>query len=173
MGLSYPANAGWRLWALGKAGRADTIVNDLRNRWAKMDSVILNNTLQEGWTAKKDGGSQWSHCPVAPLYVLFMNIVGIRPLEPGFERCEIRPQLADLGDLELTAHTVRGAIHFQAKGILGNREIVITMPERIRGELVLPEREEIQLEAVEENQLPGYQRYRLKPGDNRLYLKSV
>ena len=28
MGFSYPANAGWRLWALGKGGRADVIVKD-------------------------------------------------------------------------------------------------------------------------------------------------
>ncbi|MGC9326501.1 MAG: alpha-L-rhamnosidase N-terminal domain-containing protein, partial [Candidatus Hinthialibacter sp.] len=107
MGLSYPANAGWRLWALAKAGRADVIVNDLRSRWATMDSVILNNTLQENWTVAKDSGSQWSHCPVAPLFVLYMNLAGIRPLEPGFTRCEIRPQLAGLGDLTLTARTVQ------------------------------------------------------------------
>ena len=47
MGLSYPANAGWRLRALARGGRADVVVKDLRERWATMDSVRLNNTLQE------------------------------------------------------------------------------------------------------------------------------
>ena len=84
MGFSYPANAGWRLWALGAGGRADVIVDDFRRRWATMDSVRLNNTLQEDWKAVPDSGQQWSHCAVAPLYVLYMSLLGLRPLEPGF-----------------------------------------------------------------------------------------
>ena len=82
MGLSYPANAGWRLWALAKLGRVDVVLRDLRTRWATMSSVIHNNTLQEEWQAKPDTGDQWSHCPVAPMYVLFMDICGIRPPGP-------------------------------------------------------------------------------------------
>ena len=53
MGFSYPANAGWRLWALARAGGTDVIVKDLRERWAPMDSVRLNNTLQEDWKASR------------------------------------------------------------------------------------------------------------------------
>ena len=81
MGFSYPANAGWRLWALGKGGRADVIMKDFRERWATMESVKLNNTLQENWHA-----GRWSHCPVAPLYVTYMSLAGIKPLEPGLRR---------------------------------------------------------------------------------------
>jgi len=112
MGLSYPANAGWRLRALGKGGRADIIIKDFRERWATMDSVKLNNTLQEGWKTRSDTGHQWSHCAVAPLYVTYQSLAGIRPLEPGFKRVELRPQLADLEELEFIAHTVRGRCIF-------------------------------------------------------------
>ncbi|MFN8006000.1 MAG: alpha-L-rhamnosidase N-terminal domain-containing protein [Terriglobia bacterium] len=84
MGLSYPANAGWRLWALAKGGRADVVVNDLRSRWTEMESVKLNNTLQEHWHAIPDSNSQWSHCSIAPLYVAIMSLAGIRPMEGGF-----------------------------------------------------------------------------------------
>lgn len=162
MGLSYPANAGWRLWALGKAGRVDVILNDFRKRWATMDSVILNKTLQEGWTAKKDGGSQWSHCPVAPLYVTVMNLAGIRPLEPAFKRCEIRPQLGDLEELTLSDRTVQGTIHFHAKGKPGNRELTLTIPAGCQAELLLDCREKLGLERVkEEGQLS---RYRVESG---------
>ena len=58
MGFSYPANAGWRLWALAKEGRADVIVADLRRRWATMASVKENNTLPEDWEARPDSGQQ-------------------------------------------------------------------------------------------------------------------
>ena len=44
-----------------------------------------------------------------------MEIAGIRPVAPGFAKAEIRPQLGDLADLELTTHTPRGPIVFRAE----------------------------------------------------------
>ena len=148
MGFSYPANAGWRLWALGKGGRADVIVKDFRERWANMESVLLNNTLQEDWHAKPDSGSEWSHCPVAPLYVTTMSLAGIKPLVPGFARCEIRPQVADLELLELTVHTVRGPIEFSSRGKLGSRELTLALPPGCEGELVVNKSETLTLEPM-------------------------
>lgn len=174
MGFSYPANAGWRLWALGKAGRGDVVVKDLRERWAKMPSVLLNNTLAEDWECHPDSGSQWSHCPVVPVYVMYMTVAGIRPLEPGFGRCDIRPQLADLGNLNLVANTVCGPLGFAVKGPRGQRELSITMPAGCVGELVLPASEKISLTQAPQAKLTpdlgagstpaGHVRYLLEPG---------
>jgi|GEM_PF-3930212 len=80
LGRSYPANAGWHMWALAKAGRIDQVLDEWRERWFPMASVQQNNTLQEAWRVAPDSGSQWSHIPVAPLYVLFMSVAGIQPL---------------------------------------------------------------------------------------------
>jgi len=172
MGFSYPANANWRLWALGKMGRADVIVKDLRERWATMDSVLLNNTLQEDWKVTPDSGSQWSHCPVAPLFVLYMSIAGIRPLEPGFGRCEIRPQPADLRELSLTARTVRGPLEFASKGLKGDREMTISLPPGMAGELVLPDAERVELEPAAA--VAGQRRYRLPSGKTvKLHLRHT
>ena len=145
MGFSYPANAGWRLWALGKAGESETILNDLLTRWANMESVELNNTLSENWAVRADSSSQWSHCAVGPLYILYMSIAGIRPLEPGFGKCQIRPQLADLEQLELVARTVRGDLSFAANGKLSNRSMKVTMPAGCDGRLVVDKREKLDL----------------------------
>ncbi len=162
MGFSYPANAGWRLWALGKGGRPDVILSDLRTRWWSMGSVQLNNTLQENWHAPADAGAQWSHCPVAPLYVFYMSLAGIRPLEPGFARCEIRPQLGDLEEVQLTAHTVKGPIRFESKGAKGDRRLKITLPENCEGELLVPAEEKTDLDLLGPGvQLPDRRRYRL------------
>lgn len=120
MGFSYPANAGWRLWALAKGGRADVIVADLRRRWATMGSVKLNNTLQEDWDIQPDSGRQWSHCAVVPLYIAFHGLIWLKPLEPGFKRFERRPQLGDLADLDLTAFTVLGPVSLRAGGRRGD-----------------------------------------------------
>jgi hypothetical protein len=165
MGFSYPANAGWRLWALAKGGRADVVVNDFRERWAKMESVELNNTLQEDWHATPDSGSEWSHCPVAPLYITTMSLAGIQPLAPGFRRCEIRPQLADLELLELTVHTVQGRIEFSSRGKIGSRELTLALPSGCEGELVVSSKETLRLETSAGLTTPsGLMRYRVAAG---------
>ncbi len=174
MGFSYPANAGWRLWALAKGGRADVIVADLRRRWATMASVKQNNTLQEDWTASPDCGQEWSHCPVAPLYIVYQGLLGLKPLEPGFTRYELRPQLGDLEQLDVTAFTVRGRIEARARGKSGERELVLRLPPDAAGELVLPQDEAVDLPETEGPAPAGNRRFRLAPGGTTtLRLKYV
>ncbi len=174
MGFSYPANAGWRLWALAKGGRADLITKDLREHWATMASVLLNNTLQEDWLARPDSGNQWSHCPVVPLYIIYMGLAGIRPLEPGFKRVELRPQLADLEQLELIAHTVKGPLNFSSRGKRGGRELSITLPPGCEGELILPDKENVALTSATDPAPPGSRRYRIpKSGAVALNLQFI
>jgi alpha-L-rhamnosidase len=172
IGLSYPANAGWRLWALAKAGRIDVVLNELRTRWANMDSVKLNNTLQEGWNVTPDSNSQWSHIPVAPLYVFYMNVAGIMPVEAGFKKFIFRPQLGDLNQVSLVCNTVKGPISLNSSGGLGKRKITITIPDKSEGILLLDPREKIKLTEVEYDRLPDLKAYRMKGGkEHKLNLK--
>ncbi len=86
MGVSYPCNAVWPLWALVKYRKINTVLSDLREKWGNMSSVWANNTLQEFWQAYPDEGSQWSHCAMYPLIALNQGIAGVYPLKPGCER---------------------------------------------------------------------------------------
>jgi hypothetical protein len=164
MGFSYPANACWRLWALAKCGRGDVIVADLRRRWATMASVRENNTLQEEWHSEPDTGQQWSHCAVVPLYIAYQGLMGLRPLEPGFRRFELRPQMGDLEDLELTAFTVQGPVGLSSRRNAGGRELVLQLPAGGQGELVLPAGEAVQLPDAAAPAPAGSRRYALPPG---------
>jgi len=139
MGFSYPANQGWRLWALAKHHRVDVILRELRSRWANMRSVKENNALQEDWDPPTDTAAEWSHCPLAPLYVTFMDLAGIRPLTPGFARCRIQPQLGDLPDLALTAWTPRGPIEFSAQAETGGHAVRVKLPAGCEAELAVPD----------------------------------
>ena len=65
-----------------------------------------------------------------------MGLAGIRPLEPGFARVAIRPQLGDLPDLELTAHTPRGPIAFHARA----GRATVALPTGCEGEFHSPGR---------------------------------
>ena len=140
MGLSYPANSGWRYWALAKAGFGDAVLRELREKWSNLPSVIINKTLQENWVVRADSVDQWSHMPVVPIYILFTEIAGIKPVEPGFAQCLIQPQLGDLQELELTAYTVKGPIQFRAVKIDQQHYVTVTVPRQIR--VMLPQNRE-------------------------------
>lgn len=164
VGLSYPANAIWRLWALTQGHRMDVVLHELRTRWAGMESVDLNNTLQESWTAKPDGRDQWSHCPVAPLIMLHQGIAGIRLLEPAYARFEIVPQFGDLTEVACSVQTVRGAIDFEATGKMGNRRLRLTIPRGTTAELELHESERVNLPEISRNPEQKTRRYQLQGG---------
>ncbi|MCA9419226.1 MAG: alpha-L-rhamnosidase, partial [Candidatus Omnitrophica bacterium] len=151
-------------------GRTDVIVKDWRERWATMSSVVLNNSLQEWWTAKPDSSSLWSHCPVSPVFVLYMDIAGIRPTSPGFDTCVVRPQLSGFGELELTSHTPHGPIHFAATPENGGHRVTVTMPEDCEGELLLPSSAHPNLEALAPDHPLGLKRFRLPPGSSNSFL---
>lgn len=164
MGFSYPANACWRLWALAKAGRGDVIVEDLRRRWAPMASVKENNTLGEEWRVRPDSNQQWSHCAVVPLYIAYQGLMGLRPLEPGFRRFELRPQLGDLRDIELTAFTAQGPIGLSSVRDAGGRDLLLQLPPGAQGELVLARDHAIRLPDAAAAAPAGCRRYSLPSG---------
>jgi hypothetical protein len=150
----------WGWWALAKGGRSDVVVKELREVYGAMNSVRLNNSIEEfyGGSNKPDTPNNWSHICCAPLYVAVMSLAGIRLLEPAFQRYEIRPQLADLPDLALTVHTPHGPIGFSGKGPLGNRTLSLTLPPNAAGELVVHRDEQLALKLI----APG--RYALPAG---------
>jgi hypothetical protein len=164
LGLSYPCNANWRYWALAKAGHAEVIVRDFRRRWAGMRSVVENNTIQEAWDAQPDSTSEWSHCALSPIFVLMMDIAGIRPTAPGFTRYQVRPQPGDLGRLELTAYAPTGRFEFKSEPMPGGQKVALTVPSLGEGELLLPPGSQTDLESLTPDHPLGLKRFRLRPG---------
>jgi hypothetical protein len=131
LGLSYPANSGWRMWALAKANRIDVVLKEWRERWATMRSVKENNTLSEFWDPKPGTTNEWSHCPVAPLYVLFQEVVGLRATAPGFAKALLKPQLGDLASLDVTAHLPQGPLTFAASRTADGHDVKLTVPQGV------------------------------------------
>ena len=164
VGLSYPANAGWRLWGLAAGGRGDVVVRELRERWGQMRSVHENNTLSETWEPGYDGTDQWSHAPVAPLYILYQGVMGLKPAKPGYTEYEIKPQIGDLQSLAVTAHTAVGPIRLESSGPFGNRTVRIHTPPQGDGYLVLNTRETVTLELRDRYAGRNVQHYVLPKG---------
>jgi alpha-L-rhamnosidase len=169
MGVSYPCNAVWRYWALAENGEVETLLYDLRNMWGKMPSVWENNTLQEDWNAGYDGSSQWSHCAVAPVVLLYQGLAGAKPLTPGGKKYRIFPQPADLRLIDLDIQTLDGAIKFKSEGMKGSRTITLEVPKENEVELWLDSRENVKLPVIEKTG-KGITKYRLT-GGSKLILK--
>jgi hypothetical protein len=150
--------------ALARHGRIDAVLRELRERWAVMPSVVYNNTTSEDWAVRPDSPDQWSHCAVGPLFVLYVDVAGIRPAAPGFEKAEVRPQLGDLPRLELTAHTPRGPIVFRAEAQEEGHRASVTLPADCPGELVLPVTEGKGVAVTEADRALGLERFALPAG---------
>lgn len=163
MGLSYPCNAVWRFWALIKYKRIDVVLDELRSRWGKMSSVWFNNTLQEFWTARPDGGSQWSHCAVAPLIALHQGIAGVYPLKPGAGRVKIVPQFTGLSYAEFDVHTKKGPINFCFEEESRKKYIQLKLPDGVEGELWIDSCVNVDLPYLR-NEQGGMKVYEVKAG---------
>jgi alpha-L-rhamnosidase len=169
MGVSYPCNAVWRYWALAENGEVETLLNDLRNKWSKMPSVWENNTLQEDWNAGYDGASQWSHCAVAPIVLLYQGLAGAKPLTAGGKIYRIFPQPGDLNLIDIDIQTLSGAIKFKSEGLQGNRTVSLEVPLENEVELWLDSRENVRLPVIGTSS-KGITKYRLA-GGSKLKLK--
>ncbi len=169
LGISYPCNSVWRYWALAENGEMETFMYDLRNKWGKMPSVWENNTLQEDWDATHDSGSQWSHCAVAPIVLLYQGLAGAQPLTPGGKRYRIWPKICDLSFIEIDIQTLSGAIKFKSEGPKGNRIFSLEVPVGTDMELWLDSREKVNLPKVQEKS-NGITKYQLT-GGSKIRLK--
>ena len=132
LGISYPCNLVWPLWALAKYGRMDVVLKDLRTRWGGMRSVWENNTLEEFFDAQPDNTSQWSHCAVMPLIALSQGIAGIVPLKADGSLIRLCPQPAGLKEASFDVWTRRGPVHFR---LSGGRKVVYELPAGVEAEL--------------------------------------
>lgn len=139
LGFSFPANAGWRLWALSRFDRADAVVKELRERWARMPSLLENNTFSENWEPRPtESGNVWCQNGPVVLYVLYGNVLGIQPTAPGFTEFDVRPQLGDLSWIEGTVHSPRGSIRLRCSRAEHRLKLSLTVPPNLGAALVFP-----------------------------------
>jgi len=164
LGISYPCNAIWPAWALSSSGRMDVVLNDLRTKWASMASVRLNNTLQEDWICTPDGPSQWSHCAQTPLIMMHQGIAGIKPITAGYKTFQIYPQLVDLNAVDITTNTIAGPIIFKSRGFFGSRKLSLEIPAGTTAELIVDERERLNLTKADVSLIQGKTTYMIKGG---------
>jgi hypothetical protein len=107
--------------------------------WLNM--IRMGSTVTtEAWDMKYKQNIGWTHAwSASPAHIIPRKIMGIEPLEPGFGKVRIRPQLGPLTEASVKLPTIRGDILLQVV----NRpqepyRLDLTLPANVTGEIVLP-----------------------------------
>lgn len=105
--LAQPFFTHWLHRALVAAGRDEQLLDNIRARWSPMLTGHARDTLWEHWHGDDSRCHAWS---ATPTYDLSREVLGVRPLAPGFAKFAVAPSLAGLSWAEGCYPTVRGDI---------------------------------------------------------------
>ncbi|MBE3087283.1 MAG: alpha-L-rhamnosidase [Bacteroidetes bacterium] len=135
--------AQYLLEALYNAGEADfafSLLTATTDRsWWNMIKTGSTITM-EAWDMKYKPNSDWNHAwGAAPANIIPRYMWGIAPVEPGYAKAIIKPQLSTLKFTEITVPTILGNIEAEFKVTGKTKEYSITIPGNMKCDFVLPD----------------------------------
>ena len=120
----------------------------MKSRFRPMVESPLT-TLWEGWGvgAEGFGGGSYNHAwSGGPLIVLSQKVAGIAPLEPGYRRFSVQPQLGGLTSAAATVDSVAGEIKVEIQITEDAVEFALAVPPGTHAELSIPAKYAVQVE---------------------------
>ncbi len=144
--------AQYLLEALYRAGEAEAALGLMTaehdRSWLHMLNAVGTTITLEAWDPKYKPNLDWNHAwGAAPANIIPHYLVGVRPLEPGFKKILIKPQLGGLESVSATVPTVRGPVSVRIEAAAtftadvttpGNTTAEIHLPwDRRYGELIV------------------------------------
>ena len=126
--------------ALTKIGRIDKILESIRRDWGLMLDYEATTCWETFIGFLKDRLTR-SHCHAwssAPAYFLPAYILGVRPMEPGFRKVLIQPDLCGLKWARGTIPTPYGIIEISLKEENDYIDATLNLPEGVEVEIVPP-----------------------------------
>lgn len=136
--VGSPFMMAFTIEALERAGDIDRVLQLIRHWWGMM----VHAGATACWETFPNAlGSEWptrSHChawSAAPAFALPTYVLGVRPLEPGFVRFEVRPFLGDLqwakgvvpcpyGDIQVEWRSAEGRIEGEVNVPQGTTAVI-------------------------------------------------
>ncbi len=117
-----------------KLGQPQRIIDDMA-RWKGM----LDLGTSTWWETPTDTRSDCHAWSSAPTFEFMQEILGVRPVSPGFARVRIAPFTADLEWARGVIPTPKGDIRIDWKKPAGERfEIEIELPKGVEAEMIMP-----------------------------------
>lgn len=136
------ANAKFLLDALYEAGEAEAalaLLNATHDRsW--YNAILAGSTITfEAWDDKYKGNQDWNHAwGAAPADLLPHQLLGVQPMEPGWDRILIRPQVASLEHVSAGVPTVKGLVGVTVERREASYSLVLHLPSNTSARVELP-----------------------------------
>jgi len=130
------------LEGLYKAGEAEYAMSLLtatheRSWWNMIQSG--STMSMEAWDMKYKPNTDWNHAwGAVPANIIPSGMWGIIPVEPGYSKLRIKPQLAGLKSSNILVPTIRGSIEAKFKQLENSVEFIISLPGNTNCEFVYP-----------------------------------
>lgn len=108
--------------------------------WPHMIYDVGTTITLEAWAMKYKPNLDWNHAwGAAPANIIPRKLMGVEPIEPGFEVVRIRPRLGSIESARLVCPTIRGPIKMEyLKRDDGSREYKLVIPANVRARVHLP-----------------------------------
>ncbi len=120
----------------GDYGLERMIATDLRG-WLNMLRVGSTISL-EAWDDRYKPNQDWNHAwGAAPANIIPRHVVGVEPLEPGFAKLRIKPQIANLQEVEALVPTIRGTVEVKIEQN-ESYQLQIKIPANVQAEVYIP-----------------------------------
>ncbi len=136
------ANAKFLLDALYEAGEAEAalaLLNATHDRsW--YNAIQAGSTISfEAWDDKYKGNQDWNHAwGAAPADLLPHQFLGVAPLEPGWDRILIRPQIADVPQASGVVPTIKGPVSLQIRQKGERYQLKLALPSNTQSSIQIP-----------------------------------
>lgn len=127
------------LYNAGEAEYALELMTSTSDRsWWNMIRVGSTMTL-EAWDIRYKPNLDWNHAwGSAPGNIVTRYLWGIRPAKPGFDKVQVKPQMADLKYSTIKVPTIKGAISAEFKKIKDEGTYYsIELPASMKGDFIL------------------------------------
>ncbi|NMF33318.1 family 78 glycoside hydrolase catalytic domain [Flammeovirga yaeyamensis] len=161
------------LYAAGEEDYALELMNATHDRsWYNMIKIGSTITL-EAWDMKYKTNSDWNHAwGAAPANIVPREMWGIQPMEAGFGKVSIYPQLSKLKDCAIEYPTVRGNIKGSYQKVSNRvKKYTIELPANMVGDFKLNLSSEDIVTLNGKTVDTTFGSVRLNPGVNQIYIK--
>ena len=110
------------------------LASEAERSWYNM--IRAGSTISmEAWDNKYKPNQDWNHAwGAVPANAIPRHLMGVQPLEPGFRRVRIKPQIGSLKSVSAIIPTIRGPIFVEIK----DKKLDVTIPANMEAEVVLP-----------------------------------
>lgn len=131
------------LFEAQKPTEAIELMNDSSDRsWLGMLKAGSTITM-EAWGKEYKPNLDWNHAwGAAPANIIPRGVFGIRPLEPGFTKVAIKPQLGTIRHAKIKHPTIRGPIQVECRkeGLDSLLSMRVELPLTVKGKVYFPTR---------------------------------